>query len=148
MRTFARPVAFAGALFLLQACVSAPGAERPDGPAGPAEDGRDRITAAEIVESGSRTAWEALRRVGRLALRESARGEPASMKLRGSRSLVLDDTPLVVLDGVAIRDIRVLETIRAETIEWMEILNAADGASLHGPMAGGGAIVIQTKSGP
>lgn len=148
MRTFARPVALAGALFLLQACVSAPGAERPDGHHGPAEGGRDLITAAEIVESGSRTAWEALRRAGRFSMRESARGEPASMKFRGSRSLVLDDTPLVVLDGVAIRDIRILETIRAETIEWMEILNAADGASLHGPMAGGGAIVIQTKGGP
>lgn len=144
MRTLHRPVAVVGFLFLVQACASASGAEIADGRS---DDGRQLITAEEIVQSGSRTAWEALRRVGGISMRETSNGEPSSMKLRGRRSLVLDDTPLVVLDGVAIRDIRVLQTIRAETIEWIEILNAADGASLHGPMAGGGAIVIRTKSG-
>lgn len=144
MRSLHRTAAVAGALLLVPACASAPGERVSDARA---DEGRNLITAQEIRESGSNSAWEALRRVGRISMIETARGEPSSMKLRGSRSLVLNETPLVVLNGVPTRDVGVLKTIRADIIEWIEILDAADGARHHGPMAGGGAIVIRTKTG-
>lgn len=144
MRTLYLPASLAGVLLLVSGCASSSGEAAGD----PREDmGSQFFTAAEIEKSGALTAWEVLRRDGRLAMRENSRGEPESMKLRGRRSLVLNETPLVVVDGVATRDVRILQTIRAETIHWMEILSAAEGASQHGPQAGGGAIVIQTKDG-
>lgn len=144
MRTFHATVALAGFLFLLPACASAP---RDAAPGDRVDEGLQFITAEEIQQSGSQTAWEVLRRVGGLSMTETSRGEPMSMKLRGTRSLVLDETPLVVLDGIAIRDVRVLQTIRADIVQWIEILSAADGTAMHGPMAGGGAIVVHTKTG-
>src|SRR2546426_7529217 len=49
------------------------------------------ITADEIVASGARTAWDALRRtVPNVQFRES-RGQPARVSRRGRASLYLDD---------------------------------------------------------
>jgi outer membrane cobalamin receptor len=102
------------------------------------------ITSDHIAASGAQTAWEVLRRAGVLSMQESPRGEPRAMRMRGRSSVFLDDTPIVVLDGVRMSDIGILREIRANTIATIEIMSGVEGTGRHGTGAGGGAIVIRT----
>src|SRR5213592_2106016 len=59
------------------------------------------ITAEQIARSGASTAWDVLKREApTLTLRDTRGGRPASAGQRGRSSIVLQDAPLVVLDGV------------------------------------------------
>jgi len=59
----------------------------------------------------------------------------------------LDDTPLIILDGVRESDFRVLDNIPATTILSIYILTGIEGTTYYGTDAVSGVIVIRTKDG-
>jgi len=61
---------------------------------------------------------------------------------------VLQDAPLVVLDGVRLTDFRALDGIPAATILTISIYNGIEGTTFYGTNAVSGVIVIKTKDGP
>lgn len=103
------------------------------------------ITSQAIIASGGTTAWDVLKRTSFMSTRDDKSGGPGKMWHRGHGTLVLDDTPLVAVDGVPQTDFKVLGTILANTIDNIRILNATEGALAYGTRAGGGAILIQTR---
>jgi hypothetical protein len=105
------------------------------------------ITAQEIAAWGSRDAWEVLRRSGKVQLRESA-GEPVRMVSdRGRTSLMLDDSPMVLLDGMRVGDVDILRYVRASSIAEIRFLNSVQGTIAYGTGAVSGVIEIYTKQG-
>ena len=106
------------------------------------------ITAEQIARSGANTAWDVLKREApTLTLRDTRGGRPASAGRRGRSSIVLQDAPLVVLDGVRLTDFRALDGIPAITILTISIYTGIEGTTYYGTNAGSGVIVIQTKDG-
>jgi len=106
------------------------------------------ITAEQIARSGASTAWDVLKREApTLTLRDTRGGRPASAGRRGRSSIVLQDAPLVVLDGVRLTDFRALDGIPAVTILMISIYTGIEGTTYYGTNAVSGVIVIQTKDG-
>lgn len=131
------------ALGALTAC-SARGAGT--GGSGEAQQDSRLITAEEIRNSSAKTAWDALRLVARLHLTESARGAPMGVRTRGHSSFHLDDSPVLVVDGVRIRDFRYLRSIDARSVSTIEVINGVQGTLRYGTGSGGGAIVVTTRN--
>ncbi|HYU01208.1 MAG TPA: Plug domain-containing protein [Gemmatimonadales bacterium] len=106
------------------------------------------ITAEQIARSGASTAWDVLKREApTLTLRDTRGGRPGSAGRRGRSSIVLQDAPLVVLDGVRLTDFRALDGIPAATILTISIYNGIEGTTFYGTNAVSGVIVIKTKDG-
>src|SRR5205814_8881833 len=106
------------------------------------------ITAEQIARSGASTAWDVLKREApTLTLRDTRGGRPASAGRRGRSSIVLQDAPLVVLDGLRLTDFRTLDGIPAVTILTISVYTGIEGTTYYGTNAGSGVIVIQTKDG-
>lgn len=68
---------------------------------------------------------------------------PATIRLRGSTSLLGDQSPLIIVDGV-ITDGN-LQDINMQDVESVEVVKGAAAASLYGSLAGNGVIQIITK---
>ncbi len=106
------------------------------------------ITADQIAQYRVHTAWEAVkRRAPQLNYQQNAAGEPQRIQQRGRSSLYLDQTPLLVVDGVKIIDISALQHIPSETVQEIRILTGPAATTEYGTRAGGGAIVVETKTG-
>jgi len=115
--------------------------------ASPSPAGEDLITAEEIAATGAQTAWEALRRAAPyLNMSERGNGEPALMRRRGKSSIMLNDAPLVMLDGVRVPDFRNLKAIPANTIDHMVVIRGIDATTYYGTNAVGGVVLIKTKT--
>ncbi len=107
------------------------------------------VTADEIEASGVRNAWEAIRYHFRfVSLTESRRRRPAEMTYRGRSSILLDNGPIVVVDGARISEIDVLVDIPAQHIALMRMLSSFEGTTYYGTNAGNGVILIETKHKP
>ncbi len=92
-----------------------------------------------------------------------AAGSSVRMTIRGTKSLVNDNQPLFVIDGVPIvnslnniaqvgSDNRVdygnpIADLNPETIESMTVLKGPSAAALYGSRAGNGVVIITTKNG-
>lgn len=90
-------------------------------------------------------------------------GSSVQMTIRGAKSLVNDNQPLFVIDGVPVAntlnnigqfgsDVRVdygnaISDINPENIESISVLKGASAAALYGSRAGNGVVIITTKSG-
>ena len=106
------------------------------------------ITAEQIQKSGARTAWEALKQnAPMLTLRDDRNGRPASMGRRGRSSFLLDEAPMIMLDGVRVPDFHALDTIEAQSIFTIVIYNGVEGTTYYGTDAVSGVVVIKTKDG-
>jgi len=106
------------------------------------------ITAEQIQKSGATTAWQVLKqRAPMLTLREDRNGRPQSMGRRGRSSFVLDEAPIVMVDGVRVPDFHALETIDARSINSIVIYDGVEGTTYYGTGAAGGVIVITSKHG-
>jgi hypothetical protein len=103
------------------------------------------INSKAIIASGGVTAWDVLKRTSFVNTRDDKNGRPQKMWQRGHGTILLNDTPLVAVDGVPQSDFTVLATILATNIDNIRILNATEGAYVYGVRAGGGAILIQTR---
>src|SRR2546430_12816086 len=131
-------------LWLCAACLHPHAAPRPIG-----NDGdRIVITEAMIARSRGQTAWEVLKKEApQLTYGERRDGRPTKLERRGAASFVLNDAPLIFVDGVQVIDIQRLQTLPASTLHSIEILNGLDGTTYYGSHAPSGAIVITTQHG-
>src|SRR5438105_15037677 len=99
------------------------------------------ITEERIKESGGKTAWEVIKRAAPVfSTHESRTGRPASMERRGRGSILLEDSPIIMLDGVRVSHFQVLEPIPAGTVFRLYILPGAEGATHYGTNARGGVL--------
>jgi len=106
------------------------------------------ITAEQIEKSGAHSAWQVLReKAPMLTLREDRNGRPASMGRRGQSSFVLDEAPMIMLDGVRVPDFHALESIDAGSIFTILIYDGVEGTTYYGTNAVSGVVVIKTKDG-
>ena len=106
--------------------------------------GEQLILHDQIVESGAQDAWEAVRRLSHMTTSTTTAGEPSRMYRRGRSSLVIRETPVVVVDGVQATDIQILTQVRADQIAWMRILTGAASTTRYGARGGAGAVIVQT----
>ena len=75
------------------------------------------ITAEQIEKSGAHTAWQVLKQhAPMLTMREDRNGRPVSIGRHGRASFLLDEAPIVLLDGVRVPDFHSLDTIDAQSI--------------------------------
>lgn len=121
----------------------------PPGQASPQGD-TDRIVITEemIVRSGGQTAWEVLRREApQLTFSENRNGQATAMTRRGRSSFVLNDSPMVIIDGARNLDIKALQSLPASTLMRIEVLTGQEGTTYYGTDAVGGVIIIKTKTG-
>lgn len=136
-----RHVAFLAVLIAV--CCVPPGS--PPGIAPPHQPGR--LISAEIVQrSGAHNAWEVIERSLFVSTQESAQRGAGRMWIRGHSSIYLDDTPLVLVDGIPQADWHVLTSIPVETIKDIRVLNGPDATQLFGTHAGGGAILVRIRT--
>lgn len=108
------------------------------------------ITAERIMQSGARTAWEALDyTVTSHHFGSDARGRPTGITAdRGVGSLLLREEPLVFLDQTRLADIQVLHQFPAHEIYSIRVLSGADGTTYYGTSAVAGVILIRTHGAP
>lgn len=106
------------------------------------------ITAADIAGHGAHTAWQVLKQDAPMLLaEEDENGRPSRLIRRGRTSLLFDDPPAIVLDNVRMPDFRNLDTVEAESIAAIYILDGIEGTTLYGTNSGSGVILIKTKDG-
>lgn len=106
------------------------------------------IDQDHIQRSGAATAWDVLKREAPvMTFRDDRNGRPARLGWRGQSSILLEDSPLVILDGVRLADFRVLADIPAQTLFDIWVLNGIDGTTYYGTDAVSGVVVIRTKTG-
>lgn len=114
----------------------------------PSSGDRIFITQEQIARSGASNAWEALKRnAPQLTYRENRQGQPSVLERRGRSSLLLNDAPLLFVDGVQMPDFKNLQTLPAAQVASIEILDGNDGTTYYGTGAEGGVILIRTKNG-
>ena len=101
-----------------------------------------------IERSGANNAWEVIKRAApQFSTTETRNGQPTRLTRRGRSSVLLNDAPLLFIDGIRTVDFRALEYIPAKTIFRIDILNGIDGTTYYGTNAVGGVILVQTKNG-
>jgi outer membrane cobalamin receptor len=106
------------------------------------------ITEAMIARSGGPTAWEVLRcEVPQMAFDEDRNGQATRMTRRGHTSFILNDSPMVIIDGARSQDIKALQSLPASAIMQIEVLSGSEGTTYYGTDAAGGVIVIKMKTG-
>lgn len=106
------------------------------------------VTEEEIAKSGARTAWEVLQlTVHNITFSETSRGQPTRITRRGRSSVVLDDGPRILMDGVSLTDYTVLARMPAADLRSIEVLSAIEATTLYGTNHSGGVIRIHTKTG-
>jgi outer membrane cobalamin receptor len=101
-----------------------------------------------IERSGANNAWEVIKRAApQFSTAETRNGQPTRLTRRGRSSLLLDDAPLLFIDGVRTLDFRALQSIPAKTIFRIDILDGIEGTTYYGTNAVGGVILVLTKNG-
>jgi outer membrane cobalamin receptor len=118
-------------------------------PVVPHNDGdRIVITEAMIARSGGQNAWEVLRREApQITYRENRSGQATGMERRGRASIMLNDAPMLFVDGVRNQDIRTLQQLPASVLLSIEVLTGIEGTTYYGTDAVGGVILVRTKNG-
>lgn len=106
------------------------------------------ITHDDIVRSGARDAWEAIRKnVNHLRFTENGNGDPVWVGAnRGSPSIAATDEILLVVDETLMLSPGYLRRIPAETVTYIQILSGSQGTARYGVAAGNGVVVVRTQS--
>ena len=106
------------------------------------------VKADDIARVSGANALSAMQaKIPGIDLQQSGGGEAGagvSMKLRGNRSLLASDGPLVIVDGV---EYGTTLDIPASDIESMDILKDAASTAIYGTKGANGVILITTKRG-
>lgn len=106
------------------------------------------ITLEQIERSGGRTAWDVLKREAPMFLfAEDRSGRPSRLGRRGRASIILDDSPLVFVDGIRMPDFKGLADLPASSLFSIWLLSGAEGTTYYGTDATAGVIVIHTRDG-
>jgi outer membrane cobalamin receptor len=82
-----------------------------------------------------------------MSFSENRNGQPSRLGRRGRASIILQDSPLVFLDGVRMEDFRVLADLPAATLQDIWVLNGIDGTTYYGTDAVAGVVLVRTKKG-
>lgn len=109
--------------------------------------GEQLILPDEIARSGAENAWDVVRRLSHMTTVTTTSGQPSRMYRRGRSSIVIRETPVVVVDGIQSTDIAILMTIRADQIAWMRVLTGAASSTQFGAEGGAGAVIVATRRG-
>ena len=107
-----------------------------------------KLKAKELNEAPASSAAGSLQGKIPGVMVKSAYGSPgsgASIRLRGSTSIIGDQSPLIIVDGNMVETS--LADFNVDDIENIEVVKGAAAASLYGSRAGSGVIVITTKRG-
>ncbi|HZH41404.1 MAG TPA: TonB-dependent receptor plug domain-containing protein [Gemmatimonadales bacterium] len=121
---------------------------RPGPLSGGPQGDRIVITQAMIERSKGKTAWEVLKiEAPDFTYSEKRAGDPVKIERRGQSTFLLNDAPMIYLDGIRLTDLRNLQQIEAATLRRIEILNALDGTTYYGTDAEGGVILMFSKNG-
>lgn len=106
-----------------------------------------QINPAKIADSNPSTVQDVLRGTPGLQIGydASAKGNSASIQLRGQNSLGTSASPLIVLDGMAFNG--ELSEINPDDIGQIDVLKDASSAAVYGAKAAAGVIIITTKKG-
>lgn len=143
----ARSVALCPGCFLvltLTACLGA----RSDPPAPQPRSGGTLITRDEIRAMNAHTAMEALEKANTpLVIQHTRAGSPARIYWRGVGSILLNGEVQVAVDGALVQDgIRALQTIPAESVQYIQLLTGREAAVQWGSAAGNGVILVRTTA--
>lgn len=106
--------------------------------------GEQLILHDEIMKSGAVDAWEAVRRLSHMTTSSTAAGDPSRMYRRGRSSIVIRETPVIVVDGIQATDLQILTQVRADQVAWIRILTGAASTTRYGAAGGAGAVIVQT----
>ena len=109
-----------------------------------APPGEQLILPEDIARSGATDAWEVVRRLSHMSTTTTIAGTPSRMYRRGHGSLLIRETPVVIVDGINASDIQILTTIRADQIAWMRVLTGAASTTRYGARGGAGAVIVKT----
>ncbi len=105
------------------------------------------ITEAEITRLRAVTAWEAVvRRVPGLIYDLDRNGEPTRVWRHGRGSL-LNETPLLIVDGVRVADIRALAEMPVSEVEVIRVRTGLESSAEYGTNSAGGVILVETHRG-
>jgi len=129
---------------LVAGCVAAGGCGHNVRPRSYDPPGEQLILHDEIVKSGAMDAWDAVRRLSHMTTTTTASGDPSRMYRRGRSSIVIRETPVVVVDGIQATDLHLLTEVRADQIAWIRILTGAASTTRYGAAGGAGAVIVQT----
>jgi hypothetical protein len=103
------------------------------------------LDAERIQRSGAHTAWDAIRLLVPGYRLQSAR--VSSLRMFGAPDVRrIESSIRLVIDGHQIRDLDALQTIPAQEVVAIHLLNATEAATYFGPGSSGGAIVVQTRT--
>ncbi len=128
-------------LTLVAACATAPVGDA----TAPKEREGQIITRQDIERSGARDGWEALRRgATHLNFQYTREGSPTRVTHRGVNSFFIDPQILLIVDGAQMQSLSALESIPANSIEYIQILVARVGVVKYGTNAGNGVVVVKT----
>ncbi len=106
------------------------------------------ITQEQIQGLDARTAWEVVKRkVPNLSYQESSSGRPTRVWRHGRGSIVLNENPLLFVDGVRVSDIGALEDIPSSQVDTIRILTGLAATTAYGTNAASGVVLVQTKRG-
>jgi outer membrane cobalamin receptor len=149
-RRTARLAAGTLAFASLAACASLP----PAGERGPRAaplgtvPGGHIISQEDILRSGALDAFEAIERGGsHLLIRDPGAGKNASIIHRGADSFLLGSEVLLVVDGSRVsQPQRMLRSIPASSIVFIQILSGREASVQWGSEAGNGVILVKTSA--
>ncbi len=121
------------------------------------------VSGDEVASSGEEDVSKALQgKVAGVTVRQSSGmpGASSSIQIRGASSLILNNQPLYVVDGMPIESGQVFSTgtggadasnrsldLNPDDIESINVLKGPTAAALYGMRASNGVVVITTKSG-
>jgi TonB-dependent SusC/RagA subfamily outer membrane receptor len=150
----------AGAVLLLAtACAHSRSAPPADGPQAAAEDSvyigygsqaRSESAGSVSTLSGNDLTQGSYHRIEEILSRvpgvqvDRAAGGGYTIRIRGTRSLLSNNDPIVVVDGI-IRDVGVLESIPPDDVARIDVLKDASTQAMYGSRGANGVIVITTK---
>jgi TonB-dependent starch-binding outer membrane protein SusC len=107
-----------------------------------------RVTSKEIENRPVQNALQAMQGTvaGADITTNSRPGELGSIRIRGNRSLLADNTPLYVIDGIPM-EAGSMADVNPNDIESMEILKDASATAIYGSRGANGVVLISTKKG-
>jgi outer membrane receptor for ferrienterochelin and colicin len=106
------------------------------------------LTQQDISEMGVRDAYHAVERAAtHLKIQRTREGSPVKITQRGVSSFLLSADILVVVDGARVQTVvDHLKNIPAESILFIQILNAREASARYGSEAGNGVIMVRTAA--
>jgi TonB-dependent starch-binding outer membrane protein SusC len=74
-------------------------------------------------------------------------GDNPQIRIRGNRSLLGDNNPLIVLDGIPLPEGSSINDFNPSDVESVEILKDASSSAIYGARAANGVMIVTTKKG-